>query len=141
MFGPLHPDEIEDILFSHHVGHLACVVDGKPYVVPITYAYAGGVLYGRTTPGRKVDALRTQPDAAFNVEEHREPRRWRSVILEGIYEEIDDPGARQEATTVLETADPSVQPGPDTIVFRIRVTRKSGRWVRFVTEQLADIEQ
>lgn len=131
MFGTLHPDEIEDILFSHHIGHLACVAEGKPYVVPIAYTYDGGALYGQTTPGRKVEALRALADVAFNVEEHGDPRRWRSVIVEGRYEEIDDPNGRQQALALLEMSFPAASPEPDTIVFRIRVTGKSGRWVRF----------
>jgi nitroimidazol reductase NimA-like FMN-containing flavoprotein (pyridoxamine 5'-phosphate oxidase superfamily) len=131
MFGTLHPDEIEDILFSHHVGHLACVADGRPYVVPITYTYDGGALYGQTTRGRKVDAMRRQADVSFGIEEHGDPRRWRSVIVEGTYEELSDNLARQRAIDLLDTTFPTLPPGPDRIVFRIHVTGKTGRWVRF----------
>jgi hypothetical protein len=37
MVGPLHPDEIEDVLHRHHIGHLACLTADGPYLVPITY--------------------------------------------------------------------------------------------------------
>jgi nitroimidazol reductase NimA-like FMN-containing flavoprotein (pyridoxamine 5'-phosphate oxidase superfamily) len=131
MFGTLHPDEIEDLLFARHVGHLACVVDGKPYIVPIAFAYDGGAIYSHTTPGRKVEALRSQPDVAFEIEDLTDPRRWRSVIVEGVYEELTDAGERQQAERLLEDVATGMYPKRGDIVFRIRLTGKSGRWLRF----------
>lgn len=127
MFGTLHPDEIEDILFSHHIAHLACIDDDRPYVVPIAYVYDGGALYGRTGAGRKVDALRERPAVAVNIEEHSDPRRWRSVIVTGTWEEIRDTGARQDALGLMEAGFPAI--GDGEIVFRIAVREKTGRAV------------
>jgi nitroimidazol reductase NimA-like FMN-containing flavoprotein (pyridoxamine 5'-phosphate oxidase superfamily) len=133
MFGTLHPDEIEDVLFARRVGHLACVVDDKPYIVPITYAYDGQAIYSHTTPGRKVDALRARPEVAFEIEDLSDPRRWRSVILEGAYEELADAGARKQAEQLLADVAPGMYPASSDIVFRVRLTHKSGRWLRFTT--------
>ncbi len=71
MIGSLHPEEVEAVPHRHHVGRLACLADGRPYVVPITYAYADGAIYGNTIHGRKVDAMRPQPNVCFEVDE-----RW-----------------------------------------------------------------
>ena len=61
MIDELHPDEIEAVLHRHHVGRLACVVAGEPYLVPITYTYRDGFIYGHTLPGQKLDAMRAEP--------------------------------------------------------------------------------
>lgn len=130
MFGTIHPDEMEDILHAHHVGHLACIANDLPYLVPITYVYDGGLVYAHTVPGTKVDALRTRPVASFCVVEHREPNVWRSVILECSYEELDASPARDRALDLLDAVVPNALPDRDGIVFRLRPARKSGRWLR-----------
>jgi uncharacterized protein len=129
MFDTLHPDEIEDILFSHYVGHLACISSGAPYVVPITYAYAGGDLYGMTQPGRKVTAMRDSPAVAFSIVDLTDPRRWRSVIVEGTYAEVEDRRERERAVALLADISPKVRIENGSIVFRISPSRRSGRWV------------
>lgn len=134
MFGTLHPDEIEDLLFTRRIGHLACVVDGKPYVVPIAYAHDGGALYGHTSPGRKVAALRKQPDIAFEITDLSDPRRWRSVIIDGIYEELTDDDARRHAEVLLADVASGMSPALGEVVFRLRPIRKTGRWLRFAGE-------
>ena len=129
MFGTIHPDEIEDILFAHHLGHLACVADGLPWVVPIAYAYDGRAIHACTTPGRKIAALRANPVVAFGVEDHTSPRQWRSVIVEGACEEVTDAGMREQATALLADVASPVPCGHDGIVLRIRPASKSGRWL------------
>jgi hypothetical protein len=131
MFGTLHPDEIEDMLFAHHVGHLACISEGKPYIVPIIFAYDGGAIYGHTIEGRKIDALRSRPEAALSFDERRDPTQWRSVVVEGAFEEVTDPGMRQQAIDLLATSTPRIHAEDSGVVFRINLAGKSGRWLRF----------
>jgi nitroimidazol reductase NimA-like FMN-containing flavoprotein (pyridoxamine 5'-phosphate oxidase superfamily) len=134
MFGTLHPDEIEDLLFTRRVGHLACVVDDRPYIVPISFAYDGRAIYAHTTPGRKVDAMRSRPAVAFEIEDLGDPRRWRSVIVEGRYEELTDDDERRQAERLLADVAAGMSPAPSGIVFRVRPVRKTGRWLQFTTE-------
>ena len=135
MFGTLHPDEIDDLLFARRIGHLACVVDDKPYIVPIAFAYDGGAIYAHTTPGRKVDALRSRPQVAFEIEDLGDPRRWRSVIVEGVYEEVTEGDERQRVKRLLADVLTGMSPAEGEIVFRIRPTRKTGRWLQFATTE------
>jgi hypothetical protein len=128
MMGSLHPDEIEDVLFRHHVGHLACIADDRPYVVPITYDYHDGAIYGRTSPGRKIQALRTRPAACFEVED-RNSHRWRSVVAEGEYDELTLPANKETARSLLAGISPVANTGEEDILFRIRLTATSGRWL------------
>jgi nitroimidazol reductase NimA-like FMN-containing flavoprotein (pyridoxamine 5'-phosphate oxidase superfamily) len=132
MIGKLHPDEIEDLLHRRHVGHLSCVADGRPYVVPITYTYAGGCVYGHTLPGRKVTVLRARPQVCFEVAEQSDQATWGSVVAEGVYEELRDPLERRLALHLLAKAAPVVLPPTDAatdVVFRLRLTEKSGRFL------------
>ena len=131
MMGVLHPDEVEAVLHRHHVGRLACVADGRPYVVPITYAYADGAVYGHTLPGRKLDALRVQPIVAFEVDERWDDATWRSVVAEGVFEELTEAAEQQAALARLAGAAPDASRATaGGVVFRLRLTEKSGRAVR-----------
>jgi uncharacterized protein len=129
MFGALHPDEIEDILFAHHVCHLACIASGTPYVVPVTCVYHGGALYGITAPGRKVDALREHPAVALSIVDLDDPGRWRSVIVEGEWAEVEDTRERELAQELLATVPGGASPSA-TIVFRISPRVRNGRWLQ-----------
>ena len=127
----LHPDDVETVLHRHHVGRLACVVDGAPYVVPVTYAYAGDALYFRTAPGRKLEALRAEPRACFEVDERWDDATWRSVVVEGTVEEVADEPSRQAALALLAGAMPDgTRSAPDAVVLRRRPTTKTGRAAR-----------
>ena len=130
MIGSLHPDEVEDFLFFHHVGHLACIAEGKPYVVPITYAYHGDALYGQTVPGRKVSALRVQPEICFSVAGHADPYTWHSVVAEGVFAEVTEPAERTTARALLARVAPMPHAGGGSVVFRLHLITKSGRWLR-----------
>lgn len=132
MIGPLHPDEVEAVLHHQHVGRLACLAGGRPYVVPITYAYAGGDVYGHALPGRKLTALRADPHVCFEVDERDDPTHWCSVVAEGRYEEVTEPAERHAALQLLAVTEPAVLPtdaAAPGVVFRLRLTDKTGRFV------------
>lgn len=130
MIDELHPDEIEAVLHRHHVGRLACVVAGEPYVVPITYAYRDGFIYGQTMPGLKLEAMRAEPRVAFEVDERWEPTIWRSVVVRGLFEELVAEDERSVAETALGGAHPDTSRVLGGVVFRIRPVEKTGRAVQ-----------
>jgi nitroimidazol reductase NimA-like FMN-containing flavoprotein (pyridoxamine 5'-phosphate oxidase superfamily) len=129
----LPPEEIEQLLRTAIVGRIACcghgaVGDGRPYLVPLAYGYDGEAVYAHSGPGRKLDLMRAEPRVTFEVDEAQASDRWRSVIVEGIFEEIDDPQQRSAALSVIygTTAIPDL--GSQTVVFRLRLTSRSGRY-------------
>jgi hypothetical protein len=69
--GELLSNEIESVLRRHHIGRLACIVDGEPCLAPIASAYRDGFIYGHIMPGQKLDAMRVDSRVAFEVDE-----RW-----------------------------------------------------------------
>lgn len=78
------------LLESNRLGRLACVNDGRPYVVPVFYAYGSNRLYAFSMPGKKIDWMRANPMVSVLVEQHEAGREWRSVIVDGRYEELPD---------------------------------------------------
>src|ERR671921_2076868 len=102
----LPSEEIEALLRSAVVGRIACcghgqTGDGRPYLVPLAYGYDGEAVYAHSGPGRKLDLMRSEPRITFEVDEAVASDRWRSVIAEGTFEEIDDPRQRATALEVI----------------------------------------
>ena len=130
----LPPEEIEQLLHSAIVGRIACcghgrTGDGRPYLVPLAYGYDGEAVYAHSGPGRKLDLMRAEPRVTFEVDAAEASDRWRSVIAEGAFAEITDPAQREHA---LRTIYPPPATIPElsaaTVVFRIRLTARSGRY-------------
>jgi nitroimidazol reductase NimA-like FMN-containing flavoprotein (pyridoxamine 5'-phosphate oxidase superfamily) len=125
--------EIEELLRTALVGRIACCAhsvdggDGRPYVVPLAYGYDESAVYAHSGPGRKIRLMRAQPLVSFEVDRAEAPDRWRSVIAEGVYEELSDPSDRQRALAIIYP-ESTPELDPQTIVFRIRLTSKSGRF-------------
>lgn len=131
--GPLHPDEIEGVLHRSHLGRLACISRGRPYIVPISFAYAGGDVYGHTLPGRKLAAMRIEPHVCFEVDVYEDAATVLSVVADGVFEELIGTAERRAALGMLAGHGPSALPATDEppgVVFRLRLTEKSGRVVR-----------
>jgi nitroimidazol reductase NimA-like FMN-containing flavoprotein (pyridoxamine 5'-phosphate oxidase superfamily) len=146
----MNESETLELIATGKVGHLGCVVEGEPYVVPINYLFERGsvyahsmmggvpinyVIYGHSLMGRKISALRTHPRACVQVEEV-EDLRWRSAIVFGDFEEIGQEPERAQVMRKLLERYPLLTPvesvavtKPDMseiIVFRIRVDRVTG---------------
>jgi nitroimidazol reductase NimA-like FMN-containing flavoprotein (pyridoxamine 5'-phosphate oxidase superfamily) len=129
----LSADGIETLLRTALVGRIACcghglTGDGRPYLVPLAYGYDGEAVYAHSGPGRKLDLMRSEPRVTFEVDEAEAPDRWRSVIAEGMFEEIDDPRQRDAALAVIYGPAGIPELGTQTVVFRIRLTSRSGRY-------------
>lgn len=129
------PDhDIEELLRTAIVGRIACCdhgrnSDGRPYLVPLAYGYDGEAVYAHSGPGRKLEFMRAQPLVTFEVDEATAPDRWRSVIAEGLYEEITEETARHAALRVIyPEPDPLPELGAFTVVYRICLTARSGRY-------------
>jgi nitroimidazol reductase NimA-like FMN-containing flavoprotein (pyridoxamine 5'-phosphate oxidase superfamily) len=131
----LPSDQIEDLLRTALVGRIACCAHGadgdddRPYLVPLAYGYDGEAVYAHSTVGRKIRIMRANPRVTFEVDSAEAADRWRSVIAEGVYEELTDPVERVAALRIVypPPAIPPVLP-QETVLYRIRLTSKSGRY-------------
>lgn len=86
----LSPLDCTKILTRSHFGHLGCAKDGRPYVVPFYFSYSDNRLYAFSMPGKKIDYLRANPCACVLVDERGSGREWRSVLVDGRFEELKD---------------------------------------------------
>lgn len=129
----LPDDEIENLIETALVGRIACwsaeLADGRPYLVPLAYGYDGEAVYAHSGPGRKLSIMRTQPLISFEVDDVQAADRWRSVVAEGVFEEIGEERARNRALRIIyPKPGPVPDVSPETVVFRLRLTAKSGRY-------------
>ena len=126
----LDADGIEALLASSIVGRIACNQPGdRPYLVPLAYAYDGESVYAVSGPGRKIDLMRADPRVSFEVDLVEQSDRWQSVVAEGEFDAVTDPDEIQMAVALLERATGvPVSMGAHSVVFRLRLTGKSGRY-------------
>ncbi|RUM25426.1 pyridoxamine 5'-phosphate oxidase family protein [Rhizobium vallis] len=82
--------ECSTILEQSRFGHLACCNEGRPYVVPIYFAYAKGTIYSFSMPGRKVDWMRANENVCLQIDQRGTGRGWTSVVVDGRFEEFPD---------------------------------------------------
>ena len=146
MLGKLNPDDVETLVKQQLVGRIGCHAKDVTYVVPISYAYDGAYIYGHTFEGMKVDMMRKNPKVCFQVDDTTDLANWQSAVLWGEFEELAEGPERILALHKLterrlplissETMHLTSQwPFRDEdvskisgIVFRIRVTEKTGRF-------------
>ncbi len=135
----LSREESEAILQRNNVGRIAYAIDNHVEIQPVSYVYADGWLYGRTSYGRKYEVLGENLyqwwPVVFEVDETEDIFNWRSVIVHGGFYVIDEEAQRDdwlEAVRVLRTLIPDTF-GPDdpfafrTVVFRIAAQDMTGR--------------
>lgn len=132
----LDAERIEELLRTAIVGRIACGghgagEDARPYLVPLAYGYDGDAIYAHSGPGRKLRLMRENPLVTVEVDRADAPDHWESVIADGVYEEIPAGPDRERALRLIY---PEPAPLPDlgafTVVYRIRLLRKSGRFER-----------
>jgi nitroimidazol reductase NimA-like FMN-containing flavoprotein (pyridoxamine 5'-phosphate oxidase superfamily) len=147
MLGTLDAEQVEEILRREVVGRVGCHAEGRTYVVPITYAYAGGCVYAHSGEGLKLRLMRANPRVYFEVERVRSMLDGESVVADATFEELHGEEAhaamrldidRLVPLLVSETAElrPEMYPrrahppgdGHGAVVFRLRLTGATGRF-------------
>jgi uncharacterized protein len=147
MIGVLSSDQIDMVLRSQVVGRLGCCVNGEVYVVPLTYVFHRGALYGHSREGKKIEMMRKNPRVCFEVDVMENMANWRSVIAWGDYQELKSEKERKAAMKIItdkflpmvtsETVRSShgfshppevVEKGSRAIVYRIIIRSQTGRY-------------
>lgn len=136
----LTADECLAVLRRNTLGRLACVQDGQPYIVPVSFNLDGADIYGFSTVGQKVHWMRANPLVCLEVEEIADRRQWTTVLAFGSYEELTDSeehaAAKRHAHELFAGRDrwwepatgktPSREPHA-AVLYRINVHRLTGR--------------
>jgi len=134
----LSRDEIDEFMHGHVVGRVGCHVDGKTYVVPVIYAWNDNCVYVYSIEGQKITMMRLNPNVCFEVDEYLPGGGWRSVIIQGTYEELSGDSAtltlrlladRFAARSTNGTGQRPRGSGRVPVAFRIRANEVTGRKV------------
>jgi uncharacterized protein len=147
MVGKLTDKQIELVLHTQLIGRIGCYVSEKIYITPVTYVYHDGYIYAHSKDGQKVQTMRSNPRVCFQVDSVENMRNWRSVLLWGEYEELTSTANHQAGLKIMadrltpfslsETVSLAnnfsqapliVEKGARPVVYRIRVTEKTGRY-------------
>jgi len=104
------PAEMHALLQRESFGHLGCARDGRPYVVPMHYAYDGKELYFFTTEGMKTQFIEANPKVCLQVEEITDSTHWRSVMVIGQAEQVTNAEETQRAMKLITERNPSLTP-------------------------------
>ncbi len=137
-------ETIDGIIRRASVCRIGLCDDGRPYVVPVCFGYAGDALYFHSAPrGRKLDILRRNNRVCFefDVDVETVPAksacgwsiRFRSVVGFGDASLVEDPEEKKEALDAI-MAQYGGQPGEyaastlaKTAVVKIEIQRMTAR--------------
>ncbi|MCM4166148.1 hypothetical protein KCTC52924_03069 [Arenibacter antarcticus] len=116
-------NESTGILRNNYNGHLAYVFQGKPYVIPITYYFdpTENCIIGYTSEGHKIEAMRQNPSVSMVTEQVQSLANWKSVQIQGDFEELEGSFAKQKLHDFFE--------GVKNIIHR-----KENKEVKFINE-------
>jgi uncharacterized protein len=104
------PAEMHALLERASFGHLGCAREGRPYVVPMNYAYDGKDLYFFTTKGMKTQFIEANPQVCLQVEEVTDSSHWRSVMVIGQAERLTRSEDTQRAMQLIVARNPTLTP-------------------------------
>lgn len=104
------PKEMEVLLERVGFGHIGCAREGRPYVLPMHYAYDAGNIYFFTTEGMKTSYIDTNPEVCFQVEEVRDYSQWQSVVVVGRAERLTRAEDTEYAMQLLTKRNPTLSP-------------------------------
>lgn len=134
--------EMHALLQEVGYGHLGCIREGRPYVIPVHYAYSAPHIYLYTTRGMKTEFISSNPEVCLQVEEVKDERHWQSVIATGRAELLTAEDECSKATSLIKAKNPALTPaiartwtdvwGRENVVAIYRITPEviSGRKTR-----------
>jgi hypothetical protein len=136
----MSPNEIDEFVLSQRVGRVGCHVGGETYVVPVIFGWDGDCIYVYTTAGKKVDMMRENHRVCFEVDEYLTSGGWRSVIAQGVFEELEGDDALRALQIITERVSANREGGSSRprgegrtpVAFRIRTNDVTGRKVEVV---------
>lgn len=106
----LNESDAWGVIIAGRMGHLGCIDQDEPYVVPINYLVEDHCIYSHSLPGRKIDALRRHARACLQVDQVLNDFHWQSAIAFGNYEEVTDELKRTSVLRKLLDRFPELTP-------------------------------
>jgi nitroimidazol reductase NimA-like FMN-containing flavoprotein (pyridoxamine 5'-phosphate oxidase superfamily) len=97
MVSTLTKEEIEVVLTGNVFGRLGCNDGLNTYIFPVNYFYDGRYILCHSLPGFKTQVMRENKRICFLVDEVVEFTNWKSVMVQGEYQELSDTRERHAA--------------------------------------------
>ena len=136
----MSPAEVTAFLEKSSYGHFCVCREGRPYVVPVHFAFRAPHLYIYTTLGMKTEFIAANSEVCLQAEEVKDAQHWRSVVITGKAERMTAELDKRHALDILrDLPDPSNTPalartwtdawgrGLEEAIYRITPTIMSGR--------------
>ena len=148
MIGWLTNEQIEEVLTKNVFGHIGCNDGFNTYVYPINYVYDGKYIICHSQAGSKTEVMRQNKRVCFQVDEVKNFMHWKSVMVLGAYDELENERERYYAMKAfidrmlhIKISRPDLLPQPADqkehahgqpiirpIIYRIIIDEKSGRF-------------
>jgi len=147
MIEKLTNGQIEEVLKDNVWGHLGCNDGFNTYVYPFNYLYDGKYITCHSQQGFKTQVMRQNKRVCFQVDEVNNDKDWKSVMVLGEYQEVNDELEYKDAMKVfdsrrlfLKISESSILSGSTEqevkmqlkdskpVIFRIVIDEKSGRF-------------
>lgn len=91
--------------------HLGCMDGrGRPYVVPMNFAYDGESVFFFTTEGMKTENMDEHPEVCLQVEEVVDAAHWQSVMVFGRAERLAQAEEVERAMQHITKSNPALTP-------------------------------
>lgn len=139
--------EIQELLQKVGHGHLGCIHEGKPYVMPMQYYLKDTDLYIFTTEGMKSHDMDANPEVCLQVEEVHGLEHWRSVIVMGQAKRLTEQSDIDQVMQLIKSKNPTLSPAINRTwidaegrsevieIYRIHPTEMTGRTTDGVSSQ------
>ncbi|MCA6073262.1 pyridoxamine 5'-phosphate oxidase family protein [Fulvivirga sedimenti] len=146
MLGKLNSFQCERLFLSETYGRLGCHSEDRTYVIPVSYVYSDGKIYGYTIEGLKIEMMRKNPKVCIQVDHIEDLAHWQSVIAWGEFRELKGKEAddaihlltnrlhpfRNSSTSRpkhgLERVQESYSPNSRMIAYEITISEMTGRF-------------
>jgi nitroimidazol reductase NimA-like FMN-containing flavoprotein (pyridoxamine 5'-phosphate oxidase superfamily) len=131
--------DIFELLQKVGYGHLGCIHEGRPYVLPMQYYLKDSDIYLFTTEGMKTHDLDANPALCLQVEEVNDLEHWRSAIVTGEAERLTEQSDIDQVMHLAKARNPSLSPAINRTwidaqgraeaikVYRVHPTEMTGR--------------
>ncbi len=147
MIAKMSQVQIKLFLAQQVIARIGCSADGKPYVVPVYFAYDDRTIYCQSREGMKLKIMRKNPLVCLLVDDIANFSNWRSAVVWGKFTELTTASAVRKAASVMEAqffplptggqvshspdssrAPEVVEKGLKAIYFQVKITEMSGRF-------------
>ncbi len=85
------------LLTQNSIGHIGCNDGFNTYVYPSNYVYESNCIFCHSLPGAKIAIMRLNRKVCLQVDEIKGFGDWKSVMVLGQYEELEDARERYHA--------------------------------------------